>query len=112
MNPDARQTHLASSNCVLSDEILSYLASHPEAQDTLEGIAEWWLLKQRVVEVVGNLETVLYDLVSKEFVLVSKLADGRLCYQFNRKMEKEVRKRLRDVGTNRQPQEKPKCTGT
>jgi len=29
-------------------EILEYLRKHPEASDTLEGIAEWWLLNQRI----------------------------------------------------------------
>ena len=29
-------------------EILEYLANNPNSKDTLEGIAEWWLLKNYV----------------------------------------------------------------
>lgn len=32
----------------IMQEILAYLSEHPDAEDTLAGIAEWWLLKQKV----------------------------------------------------------------
>jgi hypothetical protein len=32
----------------LAKEILSYMARNPDAQDTLEGIVEWWLLEHRI----------------------------------------------------------------
>jgi hypothetical protein len=31
----------------IAREILRYLHVHPEAKDTLDGIAEWWLERQR-----------------------------------------------------------------
>ena len=32
----------------LEQAIRLYLAEHPEAMDTTEGIAEWWLMRQRI----------------------------------------------------------------
>lgn len=32
----------------LERAIRFYLAEHPEAMDTTEGIAEWWLMRQRI----------------------------------------------------------------
>jgi hypothetical protein len=43
----------------LAEAILVYLADHPAAMDTVEGIAEWWLLRQRVRVVVERVERVL-----------------------------------------------------
>jgi hypothetical protein len=40
-NEAAREAELAKA-------ILVYLAGHPDAMDTVEGIAGWWLLRQRV----------------------------------------------------------------
>ncbi len=31
----------------LAQLILGYLAEHPRAMDTVEGIAEWWVLRQQ-----------------------------------------------------------------
>ncbi len=35
----SRDEHLAA----IADAIVSYLDSHPDAADTIEGIAKWWL---------------------------------------------------------------------
>ncbi len=41
----------------VAEEIRLYLSKHPESADTLEGVANWWLLRHRVesaIEVVSN----------------------------------------------------------
>jgi hypothetical protein len=43
----------------LTEAILGYLAEHPAAMDTVEGIAEWWLMRQRARAAVERVERVL-----------------------------------------------------
>lgn len=83
----------------LSQQVLKYLVQHPEALDTREGIAEWWLLKQRICEAVGNLEAVLDDLVKQGFLLARQGEEGRVYYCLNRAREREVRSYLRKSRT-------------
>ena len=46
----------------LTDAVLEYLAENPRASDTLEGIAEWWIMRQRVRAEVKTLAKVLRQL--------------------------------------------------
>jgi hypothetical protein len=79
----------------MADEILGYLVQHPEAQDTMEGIVEWWLLEQRISCAVADVETALSTLVDKDFLAVGQRRDGRAYYQLNRAKEREIRRHLR-----------------
>jgi hypothetical protein len=45
--------------------ILSYLEEHPQASDTLEGIAGWWIMRQRVWVEVESLKKVLHGLAER-----------------------------------------------
>lgn len=49
----------------LGEAIRQYLAEHPQAMDTLEGIAEWWLMRQRVRVDLEVLERVLRHLTAE-----------------------------------------------
>ncbi len=79
----------------LADEVLAYLVQHPQAQDTKEGLVEWWLLEQRISYAVGGVEAALRDLVRNDFLVVRQSSDGRTYYGLNRAKEREIRRHLR-----------------
>ena len=46
-------------------EISRYLDEHPNAADSIEGIAEWWLVRQRFEETVGLVQQAVEYLVEQ-----------------------------------------------
>lgn len=42
-------------------QIVHYLREHPDAADTLEGAARWWMTPQRTLEVMERAMTMLED---------------------------------------------------
>jgi hypothetical protein len=48
--------------------LLDYLEEHPQATDTLEGIAEWWVMREQVRVDVKMLERVLRRLTEQGFL--------------------------------------------
>jgi hypothetical protein len=82
-------------NRPLADEVLAYLVQHPEARDTTEGIADWWLLEQRIRSAVVDVEAALCALVSQGFVVARECRNGQIYYGLNRAKEREVRRYLR-----------------
>jgi hypothetical protein len=49
----------------LRELVLGYLDDHPTAMDTLDGIAEWWILQQQIQIEVKRVSAVLASLVSE-----------------------------------------------
>lgn len=49
----------------LAEQIVAYLAERPQAMDTLEGIARWWLLRQQVRVIVERVEGALEALTAE-----------------------------------------------
>jgi hypothetical protein len=82
---------------LLADEVLAYLLRHPQAQDTMEGIAEWWLLEQRIRDAVADVEKTLRELVDRDFLVVRHCIKGRTYYGLNRDKEREIRRHLRQA---------------
>jgi len=64
----------------LAEHILGYLTGHPEAQDTIEGITEWWLLEQRIRLQISEVKQALAELVARGLVVESQGRDGRIRY--------------------------------
>jgi len=73
-------------NCkkeVLSQQILDHLEKHPEAGDTLEGIATWWLEQQRIEQIVDEVSAALEFLVKKGVVQTYRSRSGIIFYKKN-----------------------------
>lgn len=72
---------------VLAGRLLGYLEKNPEAGDTLEGIAAWWLEHQKVEQVVDEVAEALDYLLKKNVIRVFKLQSGTSFYKINRESE-------------------------
>jgi len=74
--------------CVLSSpplpspasEILDYLARHPEAQDTLDGILHWWVLDSCVKKWAPRIAETVATLVEQGFLEEKRSSDGQTFY--------------------------------
>ncbi len=69
-----------------SDEarvILDYMRRHPAGSDTLEGIAQWWLLEQGLSSAVERIQKALDRLIRDGLVICTRRADGQTCYKLN-----------------------------
>lgn len=67
--------------------ILAYLDEHPRAMDTLEGIAEWWVMRQRIRTDLALLQTLLDRLVT-EGVLEKIPTTGSFLYRLRAQRDK------------------------
>ena len=52
--------------------ILRYLETYPEAKDTLEGIAQWWLWMEMTEPLLGEAKQAVSLLVSTGFILETR----------------------------------------
>jgi hypothetical protein len=74
---------------VLRELVLRYLAEHPGATDTLEGIAEWWITREQLRVDMQRLTKVLAELVQSRVLEESGTGDGRL-YRLRARSELSV----------------------
>ena len=64
--------------------ILSYLSEHPDAEDSIDGILQWWLLQEEIRFRVQEVEAALTDLVHQGIVVERIGKDLRPRYQIDR----------------------------
>jgi hypothetical protein len=74
----------------VTNDVLSYLIDHQDAQDTLEGIVEWWLVEQKIKQHTATVKEVLAELVNRGYLLESKGLDSRSSYRINHSRKKEI----------------------
>jgi Fe2+ or Zn2+ uptake regulation protein len=58
----------------VAEAILGYLAEHPQAMDTVEGIAQWWIMRQQVRVTATTVARVLRELTERG--LLQEIGDG------------------------------------
>jgi hypothetical protein len=68
----------------LSRQIFDYLQKHPEASDTLEGIATWWLEQHRIEQMVEEVADALELLVKKGALSAHKKTSGLTTYKIKK----------------------------
>ncbi len=68
---------------LLAARLLSYLEKNLEAGDTLEGIAGWWLVQERIEHVVDEVADALETLVAEGQVTKIKKGPGQNIYKCN-----------------------------
>lgn len=64
-------------------EILNYLLKHPEANDTLEGITEWWLLNQRISYEMKRVKAAITKLIKEGWVIEFRGRNSLARYRLN-----------------------------
>lgn len=64
----------------VAEEILCYLKTHPKAADTLDGVVHWWLLRQRYMRGLKQVQQALDELVEQGLVEKRSYADGTAIY--------------------------------
>lgn len=70
--------------------VLAYLLNFPDAQDTIGGIAEWWLPHQNIDSHPVILQRALNELVARGFLLQHKGKDSKVHYRLNRRKRPPV----------------------
>lgn len=71
-----------------TQHILKYLMENPEAGDTLEGIAKWWVMLQQLNDSVDAVQRSLELLTASGLIVKRKGLDGRVLYFARERIEK------------------------
>jgi hypothetical protein len=72
-------------------QLARYLADHPEAKDTIEGIRRWWLPEGNS-HALGEVQEALNEMARREWVLERTLPPHRRLYGANPARLDEMRR--------------------
>ena len=65
----------------VAEMILRYVTAHPGACDSVEGICEWWLVRQQRDDLRRAVDAALVDLVAAGLIEASSSAGGHTLYR-------------------------------
>jgi hypothetical protein len=74
--------------------ILAYLAQNPTAEDTVDGILQWWLVHQEIRFRMKEVEDALAGLTDRGFVIQKIGEDSRVRYRINPNEYEEIQSAL------------------
>lgn len=74
--PDSNEELIAA----VADVIKRYLDAHPNAADSVEGIAYWWLARQRLEDSKEIVEEALEHLVAEGEITKTATREGKTLY--------------------------------
>lgn len=74
----------------VAHQILAYLHANPDAQDTLEGIIEWWLLDQNIKRQSERVRQALAQLTARGLIVARMGTDSRVHYGIDRSKRDEI----------------------
>ena len=79
----------------VAHQILAYLHANPDAQDTLEGIIEWWLLDQNIKRQSERVRQALAQLTARGLIVARMGTDSRVHYGIDRNKRDEIESLLK-----------------
>jgi hypothetical protein len=76
-------------------EILRYLDHYPEAKDTLNGIAQWWLRREPSAQVLQDVERAVIWMLGQGFLLETRRPGISPYYWLNPQRRETIAKFLK-----------------
>jgi hypothetical protein len=80
---------------LIAQYILSYLQDNPKANDTIEGIVEWWILQEKIKHRMQGVRKVVDALVAENVLVAYTSKDLKTHYRINSEKMDEIRARCK-----------------
>jgi hypothetical protein len=74
----------------IAREILAYLRDHPDAEDTLDGIVQWWILDRKIKYQKALVQKAIDDLTKSNLIIEQKKKNIGCFYRINRSKSREI----------------------
>lgn len=79
----------------VAEDILSYLVENKTAEDTIEGIVEWWLMHERIKRRTKEVRKALDELLRENLIIARESKDSKIHYRINPRKTEEIKTLLK-----------------